>query len=578
MKIKFIAILLVLSVILSMVSTGCSNEATQFTPWENSHWEKLLSGSIDAFAIDPKNTNTIYVARGRGKMDFSFQTDEEAEDKNFGVLEKSKDGGKSWTVLIKEGEQKISINAIYIDEENSKNIWILENDELVLFSSDGGLTFKEDTQKSKRDIIMMYYDSFSNENLPVEYGLRNPDYNNGFFGAALYFSLDSGSTWNNTLLPPLSGIFGLIGVDPKNPNTLYTFGISGLFKRVKGKGDYEYEPVSDSLNTSEIFIDPNNQNSLYAVSHPYFTDFDNTMLNNSRNGIFASFHSLDSGKTWEKLGDYYFNPLLPDAQLMLERTSKTSLAKKLSVSFDNGQSFKPSNLDLTKTDMDYLVICSIAVGENGIIYLETPLGCLFKSEDKGLTWSLINNLKDYDWEPTEGETTFNSRLIVSTYDPNTVYWATELLKSTDAGKTWEKLNVPQLGRLHRGSAITIDPNNHNIIYLGITGVADIVPPPAEEQMKQGLYISRDNGNTFEKLGFDGYRISAISVSPNTGIIYVGILYNGLFKSTDNGKTWERIPLDDDIHLSISSLSIDTKNNIVYAGVFGGGIFKIEDKK
>lgn len=542
-----VSLILVLLILFLPGLFGCRKKE-EFVPWGTSHWEKIKDEYVTAFAIDPEDSNIIYAAMINNMTEIT-------------TLSKSKDGGKHWNTLPSLSKLVTNvyptIDAIYIDPKSHKNIWISEHGAGVLFSSDGGVTWKKDSRKSESDILKMYNDSSNNKSLPVTYNYRIADYNSPV--GAIYLSLDSGKTWKRTPLPPLIGVVSNpLAVNRENPNVLYVFGASGLFKSVEGKGDYEYYPVGDSLNTSYIYVDPQNPNSLYAVSYSY--------------NSFATFYSSDYGKTWEKKGDFYFNPLYPDIFIKIVTTKATPPSWKLYVSLDNGKSWKLSDLDLNKNG-----IYSISVGGKGVIYADTYNG-LFRSEDKGLHWSQITNFREDYWQVTDGNSCFNSKVLVSPDDPNTIYWATELLESTDGGKTWQKMNIIQHSKRIHGSAIAIDPHNHNLVYLGITGTEDIEPLSPEEFAKQGIYRSNDGGKNWEKIGLGGYRVSSIVISPTTGIIYAGTYYNGLFKSVDSGNTWERITLDNDLHLSVSSLAIDPKNSIVYIGVLGGGIFKIENKK
>ncbi len=123
-----------------------------------------------------------------------------------------------------------------------------------------------------------------------------------------------------------------MAVNLQNPNIIYFGCFSGLFKTVKGKGRYEYYPVGNSSNVSYIFV---NSNSLYAVSH----DIDS----------FMTFFSSDYGKTWQKKGDFYFNPFYPNIFIKIAKSDATAL-RNLYVSFNNGKDWKLSDLDISKDE------------------------------------------------------------------------------------------------------------------------------------------------------------------------------------------------------------------------------------
>jgi photosystem II stability/assembly factor-like uncharacterized protein len=524
-------------------SFGCSRKG-KFAPWITYHWEKIKGGYIDAIVIDAENSDLVYVVDVCKTKELGLQPNQ---------VWKSEDGGNHWKEdPTKKFEDiyriyRLSLygeSGIFVDPLNPK-IVLKEAISPLQFnerSEDGGKSW----EKILRGTLIVP------KNPAIVYCVSNE--------GSIFFSLDFGKTWKRSPLPPISYIPSentfAIAVDPKDPNVLYVGSPSGLFKSVEGNGNYEYYPVSDSVDTSYIYIDPKNPNSLYAVSH--------------NENFFATFKSYDCGKTWEKMGDFYFNPLFPGILMKVVKTKTTPPLLNLYVSLDNGKNWK-----LTDLDLDENGIYSITTGNDNAIYAETWHG-LFKSVDKGLHWSQITNFQENYWQATEGNSCFNSRFLVDPDDPDRIYWAGEFLKSDDGGKTWQKMNFQCSKRIH-GSAIAIDPYNHDIVYLGTTGTEDVEPLTPEQFSEQGIYRSDGDGKSWVKLGLNGCRISAIAVSPTTGIVYAGTFYNGLFMSKNSGKSWERIDLDSDPYISISSLTIDSKNGIVYVGVLGGGIFKVEDK-
>ena len=119
-----------------------------------------------------------------------------------------------------------------------------------------------------------------------------------------------------------------------------------------------------------------------------------------------------------------------------------------------------------------------------------------------------------------------------------------IYKSTDQGKTWEKLvHVNFFGNgTHRqnGECIMVDPNNSNVIYAGTR--------------LNGLYYSRDGGNTwtqvssgqipFNSSGNIGIRAVAIdptsTVDGRSKTVYAGGHGVGVYRSTDGGTNWSKI--------------------------------------
>src|SRR5882724_1763715 len=104
--------------------------------------------------------------------------------------------------------------------------------------------------------------------------------------------------------------------------------------------------------------------------------------------------------------------------------------------------------------------------QDGVIYLGGDVGGVYKTEDHGRNWRMINN-------GLAGYGVFS--LAVDRVNPQTVYAATDsgLCKSTDAGEHWQLLPrtgpkelriTGEKGRSIR--SIAVDPADGNVIYAG----------------------------------------------------------------------------------------------------------------
>src|SRR4029079_17242970 len=168
-------------------------------------------------------------------------------------------------------------------------------------------------------------------------------------------------------------------------------------------------------------------------------------------------------------------------------------------------------------------------------------------------------------------------------------------KSTDYGSTWQ----PIFDRESTGSigAIAVGPSDPNVIYVG-TGAGIIRPDLATGN---GIYKSTDAGRTWTHLGLpDSQMIANIEVSPrDPNRLFVAVLGHpygpnaerGIFRSTDGGKSFTKVLYKDE-YTSGNDVRIDPVDpNTVYAtlwqqqqsyiegGGFGGtgnGIFKSTD--
>ncbi|ARN78250.1 glycosyl hydrolase [Nonlabens spongiae] len=139
------------------------------------------------------------------------------------------------------------------------------------------------------------------------------------------------------------------------------------------------------------------------------------------------------------------------------------------------------------------------------------------------------------WSAGQGRV---NSMTVDPNDPNTYYIGSPgggTWKSTDAGVTWTPLNdfISRVG----SSAVAIDPNDSDIIYVG-TGDDDAGDAPSI-----GLLKSTDGGITFNATGlqfFDTFaNISEVYIDPTDSNKIVVSSNRGLYISTNAGITFNR---------------------------------------
>lgn len=144
-------------------------------------------------------------------------------------------------------------------------------------------------------------------------------------------------------------------------------------------------------------------------------------------------------------------------------------------------------------------------------------------------------------------------------------------KTNNNGTTWKSIFDNQ-GSYSIG-CITIDPNNHNIIWVGTgenvggrhVGYGD------------GIYKSEDGGQTWENMGLkNSEHISKIIVNPvNSNIVYAAVQgplwkkggERGFYKSTDFGNTWKKT-LGNDEWVGVTDIVNDPRDpNLIYAATW-----------
>src|SRR6185503_15005142 len=204
----------------------------------------FTSGRISGFAVDPTNYTRYYVAVASG-----------------GVW-KTTNAGVTWTPVF-DNEASYSIGAIALDPKNPLTVWVG--------------TGENNSQRS------------------VSYG-------NG-----VYRSDDGGKTWKNVGLKTSEHI-GRIAIDPKDSETVYVAaqgplwgpgGDRGLFKTTDGGKTWKkILGVSDNTGVTDIVVDPQNPETLYAAAYQRRRHMW-TLINGGPES--AIFKSTDAGASWNKL-------------------------------------------------------------------------------------------------------------------------------------------------------------------------------------------------------------------------------------------------------------------------------------
>ncbi len=206
----------------------------------------LRSSTINALAIDPKNTNVIYAAT------------------NDGVY-KSSDGGAIWTQLNLATFFSLRVSSIAVDPVNTSTIYAGANT-FIYKSVDSGQTWQSKTINTPTGSVI---DIFS---IAIDPVTPATIYLGTFRG--VFKSTDGGDTWTaaNTglsLFPGSSNIprVNRLVMDPTNPQTLYAATNFGIFKTVNGGTNWAVSGNGLPGSASDIralVIDPASPNTLYA--------------------------------------------------------------------------------------------------------------------------------------------------------------------------------------------------------------------------------------------------------------------------------------------------------------------------
>jgi len=233
-------------------------------------------------------------------------------------------------------------------------------------------------------------------------------------------------------------------------------------------------------------------------------------------------------------------------------------------------------------------VTALAVAPGGTtIYLGAANGGVFKSTNSGVNWTPV--LDGWGWEtfsigaialdPTDANVVYvgtgEANNAADTYDGNGV------LRSTDAGQTWNSLGLGGTARIAR---IAVDPANPSRIFVAAMGTQFSTGP------NRGLYRSEDGGQSWEQVLFvsDSTGATDVLVNPvHPETVYCATFERvrhytyrraygpecGIWRSADHGTTWTRLtnglPAASDDVGRIALALCATRPSILYAQIGSG---------
>ena len=191
-----------------------------------------------------------------------------------------------------------------------------------------------------------------------------------------------------------------------------------------------------------------------------------------------------------------------------------------------------------------------------VFYMAPVNGGVWKSNDYGNTWNPI-----FDDEPTGSV----GAIAVAPSNPNIIYVGSGeglqrpdlsvgdgVYKSTDAGKTWNHLDLSDAQQI---TAIVVDPQNPDRVFVAAEG------HPYGPNPVRGVFRSVDGGKTFEKVLYKNENTGAADVvmDPSDPQVLYAALWasrvapwevrsgeyfvipgSGFYKSTDGGSNWHEV--------------------------------------
>lgn len=235
------------------------------------------SFSIGCLAIDPTNTNVVWVGTGENN-------NQRVVGYGDGVY-KSEDGGKSWKNMgLKNSEH---IGRIAIDPTNSDIVYVAAYGPLwndggergIYKTTDGGKTWKQVLKVSEhtgfnevmvdpRYPNIVYAAAHQRQRKVFTYIGGGPE-------SALYKSTDGGTTWNKLTNGLPTDDLGRIGLNysPANPDVIYAVieandGKGGVYRSNDRGASWEKQGSYFSAGNyyNKIYCDPKDVNKVFVIN------------------------------------------------------------------------------------------------------------------------------------------------------------------------------------------------------------------------------------------------------------------------------------------------------------------------
>ena len=445
------------------------NNGTTFTPI----FQQYGSASIGDIAVDPRNSDIVYVGTG------------EANNRNsssFGDgIYKSVDGGKSFVHIGLRETQTIA--RIVIDPRDPEVVYVAApghlygpNEERGLYkSTDGGGHWKRikhiDEYTGFTDVVLDPSDSRTIYAASYQRVRRGCCFNGGGPGSALWKSVDAGATWTKLAggLPP--GPYGRIAIDVSHtdPDVVYAqieAGESVLLLPGSGSGAdslRELRPLPNAAgeywtsaggDAAKYWCDNGVPNPRIGAGGPGSVPPGvRPVLDPTQGGVFRS---SDGGRSWTATSNCNERPLYFSQLRVDPRDANTVYASGgvLTKSVDGGRTFV--KIDIEHSDSHALWIDPanpqhLINGNDGGINI---------SYDGGAKWDFVSSLPTSQAYAVSADTARPYHVFVGLQDNGS--WRGPSSKRGRNGiqnADWFKL--PCVGD---GFVTAVNPRSPNIVY------------------------------------------------------------------------------------------------------------------
>ncbi len=511
-------------------------------------FERQGTLSVGDIALQPGNPDVVWVGTGEANPRNSV---------SFGDgVYKSTDGGKTWNHVGLKDTRHIARILIHPTNPDIAYVGALghafgPNDERGVFmTTDGGKTWTKTLFiDNEHGISDMEIDA-SNPNIlyaAVWRFERKPwTFVSGSEKGGVYKSIDGGKTWNK-LTNGLPKLMGRIGVKaaPSNPNVVYVIAETkeGTMFRSDDKGETfrnvskQASIVSRGFYYTDVRIDPQNENRVYAVASTLFVSIDGGRTYRAiAPNIHIDYHAMwidpvnpkrmwtgqdggvavshDHGESWE-----YVNNMPLGQFYHVFADNRQPFYNVMGGLQDNGSWSGPSrNREPAGILNDDWRMVSFGDGFKVINHADNPDLYLSLSQGGNVVRTDMTTREQQMVKPylagaggaasnEKFRFNWNAPLIPSPHDKNTVYLAgNAVFKSTDFGKSWTRIS---------DDLTTNDPAK----------LKDAGGPIAPENTTAEYHCT----------------IISLEESPiKSGVLWAGSDDGNVQVTTDGGKKWENV--------------------------------------
>ena len=475
--------------------------------WTRLPFTLTPASSLNAFIINPKDPNEIYVGVAR-----NFATMDDT-----GVF-KSEDAGRNWTLLAPTKTWSVLSVGIH---PTQTSILVAGTEEGVFRSDDSGQTWKQISPVNHARIKAI---------VSVALDPTNPGIIYAGTTHLAWKTVNGGVTWQAIHLGMAddSDVFSIV-VNRSNPLEVYIGVCGGIYRSETGGARWLRTAgvPESSRRTHQIIQDPSNPRILYAAT---------------AHGLWKS---VDKGVTWSLAHQYPYivNSFVidpKDSKKIYIATDRSGLLR----SVDGGATFVPINDGFVNRSIGRLISEDALYATS--VY-EGDFGGIFTTLDQGGTWALSANqgaLKGKNIVSFAVSPKNAAWMFAGTYDG--------LLQSMDAGKTWQVVN---------GLSGKAGPGKVRDVAFSETE-----PGTLYAATDHGLYKSADSGESWKTIPADvlNTTIYELALAPADSNLMVVRTDKGVLLSANGGARWSPLDLGKETRVFDLAFSYSKKAEIFVA--------------